>query len=88
MKVESHFENVHQLIAKVKSATDKNKTIQAKFAIIGCPPQPVVTRSGSWLNAASYYAKKLPEVKAIAGSFERSAALATQTKLACKQLVL
>ena len=57
MKVKSHFEDVDQLIAKVKSTTVKNKTRQAKFATIGCPPQPVVTRWGSWLNAALCYAK-------------------------------
>ena len=44
MKVKSHFEDVDQLIAKVKSTTVKNKTRQAKFAAIGCPPQPIVTR--------------------------------------------
>ena len=43
-KVKSHFEDVDQLIAKVKSATIKNKTIQAKFPAIGCVPQRDVTR--------------------------------------------
>ena len=38
MKVKSHFEEVGQLVAKVKSATLKNKTGQAQFTIIGCPP--------------------------------------------------
>ena len=37
MKVKSHFEDVDQPIAKVKSATFKNKTRQAKFATVGCP---------------------------------------------------
>ena len=44
IKVKSHFEDVDQLIANVKSPTSKNKTRQAKFAAIGFPPQPVVTR--------------------------------------------
>ena len=44
MKVESHFEDVDQLIAKIKSATVKHKNRQAKFAIIDCiSHQPVVT---------------------------------------------
>ena len=62
MKVKSYFENVDSLIAKVKSAAVKNKIRQVKFATIGCPYQPVVTR---WLNAALYHAKNLPEMKAI-----------------------
>ena len=32
IKVKSHFEEVNQVIAKVKSATVKNKTRQVKFA--------------------------------------------------------
>ena len=35
MKIKSHFEDVDQLIAKVKAATIKNITRQAKFSAIG-----------------------------------------------------
>ena len=41
-KFKSHFEDVDQLITKVKSATVKTITRQDKFASIGCPPHPVV----------------------------------------------
>ena len=51
-KIKSLFEDMDQLIAKVKAKTIKNKTRQAKFSTIGYPPQPVSTRWGSWLNAA------------------------------------
>ena len=44
IKLKPHFEDVDQLIAMVKSAKVKNKTKQAKFGFIGCPPQPVVAR--------------------------------------------
>ena len=57
MKIKSHFKDVYQLIAKVKSVTLKNKTRQAKFSAFGYSPQPVPTRWGSWFNAALYYAK-------------------------------
>ena len=69
MNIKSHFEDVDQLIAKVKAVTIKNKTRQVKFSAISYPPRPVPTRWGSWLNAALYYAKNLPEVKAIVESF-------------------
>ena len=42
MKIKSHFQDVDQLIAKVISATIKNKIRQAKFVTIGYPPQIVV----------------------------------------------
>ena len=77
MKIKSHFEDVDQLIAKVKAVTINNKTRQAKFSAIGCPPQPVPTKWESWLNAALYYEKNLPEVKAIVKSFVGSGILVT-----------
>ena len=77
MKIKFYFEDVDQLIAKVKVVTIKNKTRQAKFSAIGYPSQPVPTRWGSWLNAALYYAKNLSEVKAIVECFVSSGFLVT-----------
>ena len=68
MNIKSHFEDVDQLIAKVKAVTIKDKTRQAKFSAIHYPPQLVPTR---WLNAALYYAKNLLEVKANCGKIRR-----------------
>ena len=85
MKIKSHFEDVDQLIAKVKAVTIKNKIIQAKFSAIGYPPQPVPTRWGSWLNAALHYAKKLPKVKTIVESFVGSGILVTQAKVSLQK---
>ena len=85
MKIKSHFEDVDQLIAKVKAVAIKNKTRQEKFSAIGFPPQPVPTRWESWLNAALYYAKNLPEVKAIVESFVGSGILVTQAKVSLKK---
>ena len=85
MKIKSHFEDVDQLIAKVKAVTIKNKTRQTKFSAIGYPPQPVPTRWGSWSNAALYYAKNLPEVKAIMESFVGSGILVTQAKISLQK---
>ena len=85
IKIKSHFEDVDQLIAKVKAVTIQNKTRQAEFSAIDYPPQPVPTRWGSWLNAALYYAKNLPEVKAIVESFVGSGILVTQTKISLQK---
>ena len=87
MKIKSHFEDVDQLIPKVKAVTTKNNTRQAKFSAIGYPPQHVPTRRESWLNAVLYYAKHLPEVKAIVKSFVGCGILVTQANLACKKVV-
>ena len=85
MKIKSHFEDVDQVIAKVKTVAIKNKTGQAKFSAIGYPPQPVPARWGSWLNAALYYAKNLSEVKAIVENFVVSGILITQAKVSLQK---
>ena len=46
---------------------------------------PVPTRWGSWLNAALYYAKNLPEVKAIVESFVGSGILVIQAKVSLQK---
>ena len=47
MTIKSHFEDVDQLIAKVKALTISSKTRRAQFSAIAYPPQPVPTRWGS-----------------------------------------
>ena len=81
MKIQSHFEDVDQLIVKVNAVTTKNRTRRAKFSAIGYPCHPVPTRWGSWLNAALYCAKNFPEVKAIVESFVGCGILLTQAKV-------
>ena len=85
MKIKSYFEDVDQLIAKVKAVTIKNKTRQSKFPAVGYPPRPVPTRWGSWLNAALYCAKTLPKVKAVVESFVGSGILITQAKVSLQK---
>ena len=72
-KVHGAFADVDNLVARVKAATIKNKSRQAQFKHIGSPPEPVVTRWGTWLKAADYYdyyADNLIEVKKILNEFE------------------
>ena len=58
MKIKSHFEDVDQLIAKVKAVTINNKTRQAKFSAIGYLPQPVPTRQGKLVKCCLVLRKK------------------------------
>ena len=59
----------------------KTKPRRTKFATIGCPLQPVVTRWGSCLNPALLHAKNLPEVKIMVESVEGSGILVTQANV-------
>ena len=52
--------------------------------MIGQPPQPVITRWTSWLNAALYYSKYLPKVDAIVENLNESGILVQRAKEALK----
>jgi len=80
LKVKTKYDNVDQLIARIKAATVKNRDRQAKFDEIGRPPCPVVTRWASWLNAAFYYADNFPTVKEIVLGFDDGGLLVARAK--------
>ena len=80
LRVRAKYPAVDNLIACVKAATVKNKTRQALFEDIGKPPQPVVTRWASWLQAAFYYAENLPAVQSIVSGFEGTGLLVERAK--------
>ena len=80
LKIKVHYDIVDQLIARLKALVVKNKSCQAKFDAIGQPPQPVVTRWASWINAALYYVSNLPTVRDIVRSFEDGGLLLSRAK--------
>ena len=88
LRVKSHFQDVDYLIASIKAATVKNKSRRDLFREIGQPPQPVVTRWGSWIEAALYYAENIIKVTEIVNSFEDDGVLVRKAKesLACPTL--
>lgn len=67
MKVRAYFPNIDALISAVKAATVKNKERRQDFALrnLPSPPEPVITRWVTWLEAALYYADHLPIVREI-----------------------
>ena len=70
-EIRAKFKDTDNLIARIKLAVQKNPTRRHMFHEIGTPPNPVITRWGTWLDAAvNYYAKNLPEVKSIVRRFE------------------
>ena len=90
----SHHEDVDQPIAKVKSSKVENKTIQVKFATIGCAvyigryyychrlvASACCCKMGNLVRCCLCYAKNLPEITAIVESFEESGVLVTQAKV-------
>ena len=79
-RIRNHYEDVNKLIATVKASVVKNKDRRGKFSEIGSPPHPIVTRWGSWLNAAKYYAENFPKVCDIVNAFEGTGHLVVKAK--------
>ena len=65
LKVRSFYTKVDKVISTIKAATVRNKERRNLFADIGYPPEPILTRWGSWLSAALYYAQNLVQVRSI-----------------------
>ncbi len=80
IRIKSAYPEVDRLIASIKSSVVKNRTRAAHFDAVGVPPTPVVTRWGSWIDAALYYAKNLPEVKEIVNSWTREGIIVKQAQ--------
>ena len=72
----------------MKSSIVKNRARAAQFDVLGIPPTPVVTRWGSWINAALYYAKNLPEVKEIVNSWSGDGVLVRQVQISINKEVV
>lgn len=75
-KIRSEYPDVDTLIANVKNiflkAPYRVKIFKEKCPNVPLPPQPVITRWGTWLQAADYYAKHFESIKNVL-SFLRAA---------------
>ena len=82
LRIKGHFKDVNSVISCVKAATVKNKSRQSLFREKGIPlpPTPVLTRWGSWLNAALYYSKHLVKVREIFFSITTGGVLVNNAK--------
>ena len=79
-RVRANYADVDKLITAVKASVVKNKDRRAKFSAISSPAQPVVTRWGSRLKAAEYYAKNFPQVCEMVNAFEGTGQLVVKAK--------
>ncbi|XP_050061427.1 uncharacterized protein LOC126551598 [Aphis gossypii] len=67
--IRSKFIKVDELISTVKKiflkAPSRIETFKNMYPDLSLPPQPIVTRWGTWLNAANYYCQNFKEIKNI-----------------------
>ena len=73
-EIRINFPNINKLISNVKKVFLKVPSRKEMFQNAAPEsvllPQPVLTRWGTWLNAALYYAKNLNTIKTIVGLFD------------------
>lgn len=67
------FPAVNNLIAYTKKVFRKSpkriRTFRQMLPTVPLPPQPTIIRWGTWINAACYYHKYLPEIKRVIQTF-------------------
>ena len=80
MKIREHYSMVDNLIERIKASIVKNKERRNMFREISIPPQPIITRWGSWLKAPMYYADNLPDVRNIVNNFTGDGVLVIKAK--------
>ena len=80
--VRAFFENIHDIVATIKTATIKNKDHKNDFREAGLPssPIPVITRWATWLRRALYYSENLPAVRTIISNWADEGLLITRAK--------
>ena len=82
MRVRTHFKNIDEIIATIKTATIKNKDRKKDFHHAGLPslPDPVITRWATWLRAALYYSENLPAVRTTVNNWTSAGLLVCRAK--------
>ena len=80
MKVRAAFPEVDKLIASMRMATLKSSKRCELFKDIPLPPDVIITRWGSWLDAADYYSKNFIAVKEIVEQFEDTGKITENVK--------
>ena len=78
-RVMTYNKNVDKLIGHVENSIIKSNGRKKLFENMA-PPQTILTRFGTWLEACKYYIKYLPGVKEIVSGFEEDGSVVKNAK--------
>ncbi|CAI6371628.1 unnamed protein product [Macrosiphum euphorbiae] len=86
-QVRSHFSTVDKLIASVeqvfKKAPSRLQLFKNELPRVNLPPEPVITRWGTWINAATYDCENIQAVRHIIGLIDQEDAISIQKAKKC-----
>jgi len=86
-QVRYHFSTVDKLIANVKQvfkkAPNRLQLFKNECHGVNLPPEPVITRWGTWINAAAYYCENIQAVRHIIGLLDQEDAISIQKAKKC-----
>lgn len=81
-EVRSTFGNVNKLISSAKKvflkAPARNNAYKEKLPNVPLPPEPVVTRWGTWIEAVLFYNEHFEAIKGVVNDFDSAEAMAVR----------
>ena len=87
-KIRQSFMQVDKLVSNIKSiftkAPSRINFFKQVAPSLSLPPEPIITRWGTWLNAVNYYSNNFDIIKNIINSFDSNEAAAIRKS---KQLI-
>lgn len=79
-EIRSEFSTVNKLISSTKKvflkAPSRVQAYKERLPNVALPPEPILTRWGTWLEAVLFYAENFEAIKEVIGTFDRSDAIA------------
>ena len=79
-KVDKLIANVKKVFSKAPSRIQYFKSIAPSLSL---PPEPILTRWGTWIKAANYYCEHFEQIKLIVNSFDDNDAVSIKNSKKC-----
>lgn len=80
--IRTKFPTVDKLIAEVKKiflkAPSRVEKLKDMYPNLIFPPEPIITRWGTWLSAVKYYCENFEKIKEVVSTFDSTSAVSVQ----------
>ena len=80
MRIRMKYQSVDNLISSMRMALLKNNERAEIFENIGLPPDVIISRWGTWMNAVKYYCKHLTNIREKVSKFKKDGKIVENAK--------